>query len=352
MSMSEENCWNYDWPKESLESVSSCPACGCNKSELLLENLVDNAFFVAPAKWTLYECKECKSAYLNPRPDQSSIHKAYGTYYTHEASSEEEMSADSLGLIQRVKSLLSNGYYNYHHGTKREPFLTVGAWLLLLYPKFRKSANAKFRYLQKPELDQKLLDVGCGNGDYLSLASEAGWEVKGVEPDLKALEVAKNRGLDVVQGSLEEIVKDGELFDVITMSHVIEHVHDPVAFVALAYECLKPGGSLYIDTPNIQSAGAKRFGKNWRGIETPRHLVLFSEAGLDIVLKRAGFSGLYFFPRQEVRESIALKSYRMELGKSPYDASSKRLPFKEIIRCRLPRRYSEEEFLTLIAKKV
>lgn len=350
--MSHEKIWDAEWPEESLENVSCCPVCGSENNELLMSSLVDNAFFVAPGKWHLYECGYCHSGYLNPRPDESSIHKAYGTYYTHEAPSTAESVGASPGLIRKLLKALANGYYNYHHGMRREPSIKLGASLLLLYPKFSKSAKTKFRYLPTPKPCQKLLDVGCGNGDYLALASEAGWVVKGVEPDSKALEVARARGFEVVQGSLDEIVDSGELFDAITMSHVIEHVHEPVDFVKLAHRCLKPGGILYIDTPNIRSVGAKRFGKSWRGLEAPRHLVILSKVGLTLLLEEVGFGKLQFLSRWEVRANIALKSYRIELGKSPYDTYPKRLPLEEMICSRLPRRSGEEEFLTVIARKV
>ncbi len=349
--MSQKKVWDEEWPRESLEHLWSCPVCKQAGSKLLLGDIVDNAFFTAPGRWKLYQCQHCKSAYLNPRPDPKNINKAYGIYYTHEGSVGSSGPTGNSGFIQRFRQLLLNGYYNYHHGTKREPSIRLGALLLLFHPKFRKSANARFRYLNKPNTCQKLLDVGCGNGDFLSLASEAGWQVKGVEPDPKAFDVARARGFEVVQGSLEDILNTGELFDVITMSHVIEHVHDPVTFLKLAHKCLKPGGTIYIDTPNIQSSGVSRFGKNWRGIESPRHLVLFSELGLRMALKTAGFSHINFFSRRDVRENIALKSYRMEQGLSPYDDSLKKLPFKEALTCHVPRPYSKEEFLTLVARK-
>jgi len=348
--MPQEKVWDYEWPKENLEQVDSCPICESSERELFLGNLVDNAFHVAPGKWNLYQCQHCKSAYLNPRPDRASIHRAYGTYYTHETSSREALTYN-LSLLKKLKRQLVNGYYNYHHGTAMEPSIRLGAWLLLFYPNFRKRVNAQFRYLEKPKPGQKLLDVGCGNGDYLMLAASAGWKVKGVEPDLKALEVARSRGLEVMQGSIDEVAQTGELFDVITMSHVIEHVHDPVSFVKFAYKCLKPGGILYIDTPNIESFCAKRFGKSWRGIESPRHLVLFSGLGLRSALKKFGFSNIAFFSREDVRRNIALKSFRIEKGLSPYDEALKKLPFKDELQCYILRRKDDEEFITLMAKK-
>lgn len=348
--LKKEN-WDDRWPEENLEYVYSCPICQADESELLLRNLVDNAFKVAPGKWNLYQCQHCKSAYLNPRPDVKSIHKAYGTYYTHEISSKEKPLSDKASLIRKLRRQLANGYYNYHHGTNRQPSTRLGAWLLLCYPKFRKQANAQFRYLEKPRPGQKLLDVGCGNGDYLVVAAEAGWKVKGVEPDHKALEVARSRGLEVVQGSLDEIAQTGELFDVITMSHVIEHVHCPVHFVKKAYDCLKPGGILYIDTPNIESFGAEKFGRNWRGIETPRHLVLLSKSGLQNILDQASFTRTSFISRSIVRKMMALRSYRMQQGMSQYDEAISRLPLKIRAWLFLPRRKEQEEFLTVLAVK-
>lgn len=349
--MSKNEVWDYGWPEDELEYVHSCPVCKRAENKLLLANLVDNAFHVAAGKWNLYQCNNCKSAYLNPRPNSASIHKAYGTYYTHEMSLKEKLITGNKVFIRKLLRQLANGYYNYHHGVDRQPSLSTGAWLLFCYPKFRKLAKAKFRYLEKPKPGQKLLDVGCGNGDYLVLASEAGWEVKGVEPDPKALEVARSRGLDVVQGSIEEVTQTEDLFDVITMSHVIEHVHDPVHFVKQAYKCLKPGGILYIDTPNIESFGAKRFGRNWRGIETPRHLVLFSKNGLQKILDQASFSHTTFKSRSIVRKNIALRSYRMELGTSQHDKAVSHLPFRIYAWLFLPRNKEREEFLTVLAVK-
>ena len=288
---------------------------------------------------------------LNPRPDRSSIHKAYGTYYTHESTDNNQKPVEELSKLRKIRRMLVNGYYNYHHGTRRAPANVLGAWLLFLYPRFRKTLKAQFRYLPKPEAGQSLLDIGCGNGNFLSLAAEVGWKVSGVDPDPKALNIARSHGYEVFQGGIEQLHGSNELFDVITMNHVIEHVHDPVDFVRSAYRLLKPGGILFIDTPNIESTGAKIYGKNWRGLEAPRHLVLFSKIGLSDILTNNGFSRVSFFPRQEVRKDIALKSFRIKLGKSPYDNTVRRLPPLLFLRNILPRAPYREEFLTVLARK-
>jgi len=347
--MLDKKCWEILWPENELERVHSCPICGEYDRELLFLDLVDNAFRVANGKWNLYQCKSCLGAYLDPRPDRGSIYKAYGVYYTHETTTTERKPIEDLSKLRKFRRKLMNGYYNYHHGTQRAPHHKLGALLLLFYPRLRKTKNAEFRYLHKPQPGQSLLDVGCGNGEFLSLAAEVGWDVSGVDPDPKAVELAKNRGHKVLLGDIGRYTESREIFDVITMNHVIEHLHDPSEYVKAAYRLLKPGGTLYIDTPNIESAGAKKYQKDWRGLEAPRHLVLFSKQGLSNILVRNGFSKIRFSRRPEVRAGIALKSFRIQLGKSPYSNIPKRLPLRLFLEAIFPRLPCQEEFLTLIA---
>ncbi|BCA80096.1 class I SAM-dependent methyltransferase [Desulfuromonas sp. AOP6] len=349
--MPDKQCWDTPWPENELERVFSCPICGAQSRKLLYEQLVDNVFFVANGKWNLYQCRDCTCAYLDPRPDRNSIHKAYGTYYTHETVIKDQKPFEELSKLRKFRRMLVNGYCNYHHGTKRTPAIGLGAVLLLLYPHFRKAMKAQFRYLPKPQVGQTLLDVGCGNGDFLSLVAEVGWNVKGVDPDPKALTVARENGLDVLEGGVEQFSDMKEVFDAITINHVIEHVHDPAELVSTAYRLLKPGGILYIDTPNIESLGVSIYGKNWRGLETPRHLVLFSNPSLRDFLRFHGFVNIKFYSRQEVRKNIALKSYRMKLGQSPYDGIPTKLPFFQWLKSIFPRTSKNEEFLTALVEK-
>jgi 2-polyprenyl-3-methyl-5-hydroxy-6-metoxy-1,4-benzoquinol methylase len=349
--MLDKKCWDNPWPENELEKVSLCPVCSTSDRKLLHKQLVDNVFFVADGKWDLYQCSCCKSAYLDPRPDQSSIHKAYSTYYTHETAAVAQKPVAQFSKSRKLRRMLANGYRNYHHGTERTPSQKLGALLLLFYPRLRKKMNAEYRYLHTPQLGQSLLDVGCGNGDFLYLAAEVGWNVKGVDPDPKALAVARSQGRDVVKGGIEQFSDSSNLFDVITMSHVIEHVHDPVDLVSSAYRLLKPGGLLYIDTPNIESKGAIKYRKNWRGLETPRHFIIFSKDGLFELISKIGFEDISFKSRSVVRKNLALRSHRMQLGKSPFDTEPSYLPLMDKLLLSLPRTISHEEFLTVLAYK-
>jgi len=131
--------------------------------------------------------------------------------------------------------------------------------------------------------------VGCGSGHWLGQAAAAGWDGCGVDTDPVAVTKARAAGLDVRLGPIEAWSDDPCSFDAVTISHVIEHVSDPAALLKQAFLLLRPGGSLYIDTPNIDAPTHSEFGRSWRGLEAPRHLVLFSERCLIGLLTQQGF---------------------------------------------------------------
>lgn len=348
--MSEVKCWEIPWPESELEYVATCPVCESGERKLLHSSLEDRVFMVANGRWELYQCCSCASGFLDPRPNEKSIHKAYGIYYTHKDPISRQKSSFSASQANSIRKRLVNGYYNHYFGTERKPSLSIGRWLLHLYPGFHGKANAMIRYLPKPRAGQLLLDVGCGNGEFLSLAKEVGWVVKGVEPDPTAFEIAKSHGLDVSLGGIEQLSLRKASFDVITISHVIEHVHDPRMLLRAVFELLKPGGVLFVDTPNIEGYCAKAFGVNWRGLEVPRHLVLYSRFGISSLLREQGFRQIEFRHRRDMSKNMALKSRRIELGKSPYDKTYRSLPLTHLIKLIMLRR-RESEFLTVLAKK-
>ena len=111
----------------------------------------------------------------------------------------------------------------------------------------------------------------------------------GVDPDPLAVAVARSHGLDVRQGGIEVIDPRREQFDGITLSHVIEHVHDPIATLQACCRLLKSGGWIWVSTPNLDAQGHSRYGKAWLHWDPPRHLVLFAHSSLQCVLEDAGF---------------------------------------------------------------
>jgi 2-polyprenyl-3-methyl-5-hydroxy-6-metoxy-1,4-benzoquinol methylase len=198
-----------------------------------------------------------------------------------------------------------------------------------------------------------LLDVGFGNGGFLKIAAEMGWQAEGIDFDPKAVEVARARGLSVKCASVSELALLGEQYDVITISHVIEHVHDPIDVLKNLHRLLKPGGCLWLDTPNLESFGAKRFGSNWASLDPPRHLTLFTPAAIRASLGRAGFADIQQHWHGMVLFSIYAESEVITRGGCALDARHQVMPSLAAIIAELKEMVfpSRREYLTLTARK-
>lgn len=158
-----------------------------------------------------------------------------------------------------------------------------------------------------------MLDVGCGNGDLLARMRRRGLSVEGVDVDGAALEQARRKhGLTVHLGRLEDIRFPDDSFDIVTMNHVIEHVHDPVLLLQECLRILKPGGRLSVATPNLDGLGHRRFGRNWRGLEPPRHLHLFTRKSLGECAAKAGIRSFETFSVPGVGDGIFRSSLELE----------------------------------------
>lgn len=279
------------WAENELQSQQSCPICGASERSALYRDLVDNVFFCAPGKWTSWRCSACGSAYLDPRPSPASIHLAYATYYTHGEAPPKADYAD-LSLFRKLRRRLVNGYTNLRFSTNEQPASVLGVLALSAARTQRDRLHQEYRHLPPRRRAGKVLDVGCGNGAFLRTAQSCGWETFGVDPDPQAVETCLRQGSNVRLGGVEQFSDEVRSFDVITMSHVIEHLHDPIAVLKTCNRLLKPDGRLWLETPNIDSLGHRRYGRDWLGLDPPRHLMLFNSRSLKMALHDAGFARL------------------------------------------------------------
>lgn len=339
------------WPTADLEAVGQCPICGSPRRDLLHKSLQDRVFYCAPGSWDLFRCINCGSAYLDPRPTPDSIVRAYENYYTHGGN--WRTPSQDLPPLRRVLRALSNGYFNYRFGTEFQPSLSIGALLAYLAPWARRRLDAVGRHLPKSNDKGRLLDVGCGNGMFLEFARSAGWETFGVDFDAAAVEVCISKGLNVLHGGIDQLGDKSSCFDWITLSHVVEHVHKPVELLITCRRLLKPGGILWISTPNIDSLGHREFGRHWRGLEPPRHLILFNRSSLKRALSDAGFKEIEDAPYQPLYRELAAKSQAISEGRDPYSVRPAKVPS---IRWILADWHAwndpeKREFVTLIARK-
>jgi SAM-dependent methyltransferase len=136
-----------------------------------------------------------------------------------------------------------------------------------------------------------LLDVGAYTGVFVEIAAQHGWDAWGVEPSRWAVERARSRGLQVVQGTLETANLPAGHFDVLTMWDVIEHLTDPREALSQAHRLLAPDGLLVVHTIDIESLFARLMGASWPWL-MEMHIYYFSRRTLRAMLERCGFQVL------------------------------------------------------------
>jgi SAM-dependent methyltransferase len=245
--------------------------------------------------------------WLDPMPLPQDIGKAYANYYTHSTGD----SSRRAGLLKQLYRLMKRGYWlgRYQYPVSG-PIKTLGK-LLYLFPVRRNDMDSEARYLTAVP-QGRLLDVGCGSGEWLLLMRELGWQAEGVDFDENAVKAAGQRGLEVGCGALEKQNYPDETFDAITLNHVIEHVPDPVGTLVECARILKKGGKLVIFTPNGASLSHKVFKRHWRGLEPPRHLHVFSFQSLPALFKRAGFLSVNLHP--QIARSVICQSLLLRRG--------------------------------------
>lgn len=272
-----------DWNPENLESVDECPVCGSSKKVLMHDEVEDWTFKSAPGVWRYWQCADCQSLYLNPRPTPESIGRAYASYYTH----------DGPGRSTGIKSLKlrwKNERLSARFGRNIEPRFHLPS--VIQSAVGRRGARMALPYGWEELVAMnpgRLMDVGCGSGATLMLARQLGWDAQGIEMDSAAVAAARDADLEVEEGGYERLREHKQAFDCISCSHVIEHVYDPLDMFDAIYAALKSGGRLLLATPNVKSDAHQYFGRFWRGLEAPRHLIMFSEATLIALLQERGF---------------------------------------------------------------
>lgn len=257
-----------------------CVACGSAGKEIHAH--MRDQLFGAPGTWSTFRCinEDCRLAWLHPQPLASETIKLYQSYYTHATPSEAGLGPDrpidldewtSQGLKASIKKLLGS---------------------LLPWWRFRLDTDLLYIGRGRPG---RVLEVGCGSGSFLRVLQAAGGDATGLDFDPQAVAAARRAGLNAkVSDLLSENFPAGS-FDRIVMDNVIEHLPDPPAVFAECYRVLRPGGRLILFTPNLDGYLHELYGADWRGLEVPRHLYLYSPPAMRRLAHAACFRRVELF---------------------------------------------------------
>ena len=298
-------------------SCPNCPLCGTT-GKILYRNLEDVLFDVS-GKWNIRRCENCGLLWIDPMPLPEEIHKAYRKYPTHWDDEE------SQGVISKLYRKAQSGYRAIRFDFRPTDsclFDRLLGFIAGSIPPVREQMDFPFEFFSEIEKG-RLLELGCGRGDTLRWLQQWGWVIEGVDFDQAAVANAKAKGLPVRQGDLFSYEYPEGSFDVVFSSHVIEHVPDPISVVAECYRILAPGGCCIAVTPNAESFGHGWFNSDWRGLEPPRHLHIFTLQSLTKLAGSAGFSDFRLYTSTRLASSIYLASIMIrKYGKVFLKASS------------------------------
>lgn len=304
------------------QTQSRCPMCASEAHQTLFDAVPDFVFRATEERWPIAKCERCQSLFLTRRPDSTSIGRYYERYYTHE-SEIDTPAISGIAVKSGLAKKLANSWRNYRYGSARPSLGPVGVAAALLFPPLRGWIEAECRHLPvkagslKP---LKVLDLGHGDGRFLKFVKEIGHEAAGLEVDPKAVVQAQKDHLDVHQGDIDAatVIWGENHFDYITMSHVIEHVHDPRHVIGVASRLLRPGGKLWIECPNPQAQGLRYYGARWRDLDPPRHLCVPSLNALRAVAEEHGLT----FAQRHRRPFVPFEVYPFSARASGQSASA------------------------------
>ena len=180
---------------------------------------------------------------------------------------------------------LASAYSPDYYGALAQKFLWQIEWII---SRFR-NRRAKFIHSLRPD-GGRILDIGCGNGDFLWRCKNFGFEVFGTElPGVAADRARARLNNSIFSGNLPAAQYPDQYFDLIVIWHVFEHLTEPRSYLAEIGRISKPGCLLVLAIPNIDSLQSRLFRGNWFHLDPPRHLVFMPPDRLEAALAAFGF---------------------------------------------------------------
>jgi len=172
--------------------------------------------------------------------------------------------------------------------------------------------KTKINWIEKEiKAGGRILDIGCGVGEFLKKAKQHQFKVTGVEPNTKAKEIAIENKLDV----FSEVHEIGETkFNLISLWHVLEHLHDPNEFLGQLKKHLESDGKIFIAVPNFRSYDARYYKEFWAAYDVPRHLYHFSKESIKTLAEQNGYKIKRSYPLKFDSYYVSLLSEKYKTG--------------------------------------
>ena len=241
-----------------------CNLCGSDE-HVVIDSHRKGKYGKPEAEVRAVICKTCGLVYLNPQLDDAERHNIYLTNYAGNSPC-----APDENLVRMKETGVE---------------LTL-RWL-----------NKRVSLYDKPG---KVLDIGCGMGSLLGGFKKRGWDTYGIEPTPYYSEFAREKyGAEVITGFFEDANLPSSYYDMVTLSHCLEHLPDPTQTLTRVRSLLKDEGLIYIGVPNILKGG------RFRWIQAP-HLYYYSSNTLRMLLRKTGFEPIEIDGRGDIR-AIAQK---------------------------------------------
>lgn len=240
-----------DFPSTERPMVKTCHVC----------NGARFYYLFSISDYRVVRCDDCGLVFLNPQPSDDELSRIYGADYF--LGSETETGRAAVSEIKQATAKFYLAEIRRYLGSK------IG----------------------------RLLEIGCGDGDFLASAEAEGWRVTGIEYSSAACEKARQRIKtgEIFCGELQSARLEAEQFDLCVISDVVEHVRSPLDFLKEIHRVLKPNGALFIATPSIDSWSARLMRQKWMEFKI-EHLTYFDRNTLQTALFKSGFRDVIVKP--------------------------------------------------------
>lgn len=254
-----------------MRTSIKCPLCH-NKSSVKRLCQVSKQNYFPKRNFIYILCKKCGIAFLYPKYTKKDINQIYG-----------------------------KNYYSYSSKPGNKLINFILSWEFSPYAEY---------ICKVADMGTKLLDVGCGTGNFLYQMQKRGWDVYGIEPFQEAVDTSSRKigNERIFKGELPKLKFKVKNFDVVTLWHVLEHLPNPTIYLTSIHNLLRKGGYLVMEFPNLDSSLFSIFGKSYNWLSHNEHVFYYSKKGVKKFLRDNGFSTLSVYSPMKINSNFAINT--------------------------------------------